>query len=97
MSWKEQLHGHTIKKDSARVAQDTDDDVGEQERQRQEEHSFDRTAISGQTQGQAVGQYKELTEKILQLAAQARKDASLQRTTLGKIRGMIKEAGIPPM
>ena len=93
---KKSSHLEQLKKDSARVvAPDTDDDVRDE--QQQQGFRFDRTEVSGKTQGQAVGQYKELTEEVLQLAAQARKDASQQRVTLGKIRGMIKAAGIPPI
>ena len=91
---KKSSHLEQLKKDSARVAPDTDDDVMDE--QQQQGFQFDRKVVSGQTSGAAVGQYKELTEEILQLAAQARKDASKQRVTLGIIRGMIKEAGIPP-
>lgn len=57
---------------------------------------FDRQSVALQSQGQGLGQYKELTDEILVLAAKARKDSGQQRTILGQIRAKIKEAGIQP-
>tara|TARA_R110000744_G_scaffold375_5_gene1458 strand:- start:1414 stop:1680 length:267 start_codon:yes stop_codon:yes gene_type:complete len=84
MSWKSELKKEAW--DNLNV---------EMDREPNSKKVFDRKTVSTNTQGTAVGQFKELTEDILQLAAKARKEASNQRHILGVIRGKIQTAGIP--
>ena len=55
---------------------------------------FNIKDITSQAQGKATGQYKAVVDEVISLASSARKDPSMQREALGKIRYKLKQAGI---
>ena len=72
--------------------EEQESDVGENQPERP--GGFDRKNVMTQTAGRATGSFRELVDDIIGLMAEARKDPSNQRKTLGLIRGKIQQAGI---
>ena len=57
--------------------------------------SLNVTDVRSNLGRRSSGQFGELTDNIVSLVSQARTSPSEQRELLGKIRRLIKEAGIP--